>query len=184
MKISETDWNALSDYRESLEHYGVKGMKWGIRKDRDRSSGRKTSKKAVAKTQERLARLEKKRQARAKRRAEAAAKDAEKSAAKAKAQHEKNLRTASSLYKHRNEYTQDEINNALKKFEWEKKLRDYSKSELDAGKKYLDAAFNYTNSAINLYNNAARVVNSFNLSDKPWQYIKVADVKDEKKKGD
>jgi len=26
-----------------LEHYGVKGMKWGVRKDRDSSSGRDSS---------------------------------------------------------------------------------------------------------------------------------------------
>lgn len=181
MTISEKEWNALSLYRKALEHYGVPGMRWGFRKDRDRGSGRRSSGKLVAMAKKRAAKREKKRLERARRRAEAMAKKAERSATKAKEAHERNMQTASKLYKHRNEYTQDEINNALKKFEWEKKLREYSKSELDAGKKYLDAAFQYSTSAINIYNNAARVVNSFNLSEKPWNYIAPAKVDDKKK---
>lgn len=155
-----------------LEHHGVKGMKWGVRKDRTSSGGgRKASSETKAKAGKLLTRLDKRRSDRAKKRAEKAAKKAEAAATKAKEMHEKNLKSARSLYKHRYDYTQDEINNALKTFEWERKLRDYSKSELEAGKKYLDAAFQYANASINIYNTAARVVNTFDLSGKPWKYI-------------
>lgn len=162
-----------------LEHYGVPGMKWGVRKDRSSSGGRR---KASSKTESKTEKKRAAKAARAKKRAAVAARKAEAAAAKAKEMHEKNLRTARSLYKHRYEYTQEEINNALKKFEWERKLRDYSKSELEAGKKYLDAAFQYANASINIYNTAARVVNTFDLAGKPWRYIEP--VKTKKKEED
>lgn len=93
------------------------------------------------------------------------------------------LRSPTKLYKNRYKFTQDEINSALRQFEWENKLRDYSQKELSAGKKYIDTAFQYTVSTINLYNQAARVVNSFNLSEKPWKYIENPEKK-KKDKGD
>lgn len=164
-----------------LEHYGVKGMKWGIRKERPTSNGRRKASSSSGSTSGgRKSRSVQKKKERAAKRAEKMARKAEAEAVKAKEMHEKNLKTAKSLYKHRYEYTQDEIDNALKRFEWERKLRDYSKSELDAGKKYLDAAFQYANASINIYNTAARVVNTFDLSAKPWKYIE--SIKTDKKK--
>lgn len=155
-----------------LEHYGVKGMKWGVRKERQTSDRRRrSSSSAASKTDSRASRSAQKKKTRAAKRAEKMARKAEAEAAKAKEMHEKNLKTARTLYKHRFEYTQDEIDSALKRFDWEQKLRNYSKSELDAGKKYLDAAFQYANASINIYNTAARVVNTFDLSTKPWRYI-------------
>lgn len=165
-----------------LEHYGVKGMKWGqhlFGKDRTSSGDKRKASKQVT----RASRSAQKKKARAAKRAEKMARKAEAEAAKAKEMHEKNLKTARTLYKHRFEYTQDEIDSALKRFDWEQKLRNYSKSELDAGKKYLDAAFQYANASINIYNTAARVVNTFDLSTKPWRYIesiKTGDKKDKK----
>ena len=50
----------MSDYLdEVLEHYGVKGMKWGVRKDPDRVSSRKQA-KMEKKTAKKLAKADKK----------------------------------------------------------------------------------------------------------------------------
>lgn len=179
MTYNEHEWAELESYRESLEHYGVPGMKWGVRKEYERKGRGGSS----SKIKQRKTFLERKRAERLKRQKEAAAKKEKKKAEQAAKRREENLRSASKLYKHRNDYTQEEINNALKRFEWEKKLRDYSKSEMEAGKKYIDTVFQYANSAINMYNTAARVVNSFDLSEQPWKYIEQPDLK-AKKKGD
>lgn len=162
--ISEKEWNDLAEYRDSLEHYGVKGMKWGVQKER-KSSGTKRKKRTFSeKTKARRAQRAKDRVARAKARAEKqeaeAKKKAEKAAAKAEKRRKQILSNPTSLYKHRKEFTAEEIQAAMKQFEWEKKLGDYSAQRLKNGADFVNTIFTYSNNAINLYNNAARLVNS------------------------
>lgn len=178
MTFNEEDWGNLVEYREYLEHYGVKGMKWGVRNEREKT-GRRTSAKKKAAIQNRLSILERRKKKRQQKAKEAEKKRQTVSAKKAEARRTNILRSPTKLYKNRYDFTQDEINSALKQFEWESKLRDYSQKELQAGKRYIDNAFQYTVATINLYNQAARVVNSFNLSEKPWTYIE--DIKKSKK---
>lgn len=178
MQLTEAEWSNLLEYRDGdydsyFEHHGVKGMRWGVRKDRESGGGRKSSKaKDMNGIRQRMREVLSKREQEAnQKKLKKAVEKAEKAEAKAAKKREDILRSPTKLYKNRYNYSQDEINNALRRFEWEKKLRDYSNAELEAGKKYIDTAFQYANSAINLYNQAARVVNSFNLSDKPWTYV-------------
>lgn len=169
---------------DALEHHGIKGMRWGVRRDRSSSGSSRGGSRKASITGNDISSADRRKIVKSAKRAERAAKKAEAAATKAKEMHEKNLQSARTLYKHRREYTQDEINSALKTFEWERKLRDYSKSELEAGKKYLDAAFQYANSSINLYNTAARIVNTFDLSSKPWKYVESIKTDKKDKKGD
>lgn len=177
MVLSEERWDDLSGYRDYLEHYGVKGMKWGVRKERESTGSRRSSRsKKVTNFRKRL-------EAMRKRKAKKATKskvDAEKQAAKAAKKRQDILNSPTKLYKHRRDYSQEEISNALKQFKWEEELRNYSKKQMQAGKDYIDTIFQYTNSAINLYNASARIVNSFNLSEQPWKYVETA--KTDKKK--
>lgn len=164
VKFSEKTWNDLSDYRESLEHHGVKGMRWGVRKER-KSPGTKRKKRTFSeKVKVRRQKRAKDRVARAKARAEKEQQEAQKKAAKQAAVKEKKrkaiLNNPTQLYKHRREFTADEIQAAMKQFEWEKKLSDYSKNDLKNGSEYINTMFSYVNNSINLYNAAARIANS------------------------
>lgn len=179
MTFDEAEWGELENYRDYLEHYGVPGMRWGVRKDRE-TSGRKRSASDKKKAPSFRERLEKRRRQKRLKAARKARSDAKNKAAKEAKRRQNILRSPSKLYKNRYDFTQDEISDALKRFKWEEELRNYSKKQMDAGKEYVDSIFKFTTSAINIYNNAARVVNSFDLSEKPWEYIEPA--KNDKKK--
>lgn len=192
VKVSEKTWNDLSDYRESLEHYGVKGQRWGVRKER-KTSGRKQKKRTFSeKVKARRAKRAAKRVARAKARAEKEQAEAQKKAAKQQAAKEKKrqsiLNNPTSLYKHRREFTADEIQAAMKQFEWEKKLSEYSKNDLKNGAEFINTMFSYVNNSINLYNAAARIANSVSEDSKlpiiksTSDLIGKKDDKDKKKK--
>lgn len=166
VRISEKTWNDLSDYRESLEHHGVKGQRWGVRKER-KTSGTKRKKRIFSeKAKARRQKRAKDRVARAKARAEKEQQEAQKKAAKQAAAKEKKrkaiLNNPTKLYKHRREFTADEIQAAMKQFEWEKKLADFSKSDLNNGAEFIKTMVNYTANGIKLYNNAAKIANAFN----------------------
>lgn len=166
VRISERSWNDLSDYRESLEHYGVKGQRWGVRKER-KTSGTKRKKRIFSeKVKARRQKRAKDRVERAKARAEKEQQEAQKKSAKQAAAKEKKrkaiLNNPTKLYKHRREFTADEIQAAMRQFEWEKKLADFSKSDLNNGAEFIKTMVNYTANGIKLYNNAAKIANAFN----------------------
>lgn len=181
MIVEKQDWDDLAQYRESLEHFNVKGSSWYEHKrgkwqkhakyahglDDPNKDDSKTTKSAVDKVKakkEAAAAKEKKKQAAAKEKAkkqEAADKaKAEKEAAKAEERRKKILASPTKLYKHRKEFTYDEIKKAMDTFKWEKELNGYSKDELQRGADFLKTLNTTMSNAINVYNTAARVVNS------------------------
>lgn len=173
---------------DDIEHYGRKGMKWyqSIYGSKDKkSSGSSGSKKLTLspKAKARMAELSKKQKAKEAKKQEAEKRSAERKAQAAAKRREEILRNPSKLYKHRREFTQDEINAAIRTFEWEKKLSDLSAARRKAGEEQIRSMVNYSVNAINLYNQAARVANSFNLTEKPWTYIEApGSKKDDKNK--
>lgn len=180
MIVKESDWNDLEEYRNHLEHHGVKGMRWGHRKEKPSSGSTKKKKKKTMSQKLRAIR-----EARAKKRVAKAKARAEKLSAKKEAQRKKILSNPTSLYKHRKEFSYEEINDALKRFEWEEKLQNYSKNRLKNGADYIQSMTNTAINTINLYNQAARVVNSLSNTDNErdlMPYIKNADL--QKKKSD
>lgn len=169
MTLSEQEWNDLGEYRNDLEHYGVPGMKWGVRKDREWTGTRRTATpQQKKKARQRMSSLEERRKRQVAKRSEAIAKKAEKQKLQAIKKRDSILRNPTKLYKHRYEFTQDEINAALRRFDWEKRLNEYSVAQLERGRKYLDVTFNTVNSGINLYNAAARIANTFSGTNLPY----------------
>lgn len=150
-----------------LEHHGVKGMKWYqhlFGKDRS-SSGKKISRK-------RKKQLAKARKIKAQK-AEEAKKLAEKKA--------KILKDPGKLYRNREMFTKEEIEDAIKTFDLEKRLRDHSVAKVQAGENYVQSIINIAEKGITGYNQVARIYNAFSDEDaKELPIVKAGDKKQKK----
>lgn len=162
--IMETSIGAINLAPDFLEHYGVKGMKWGVRKEQPTSSGTSTLTKKQAKKL-----LKQKKLAQAKREREAV-------------KRKKILSNPTKLYKNRDKFSEAEIKKAMEKFNWERNLRSLSKSDLDYGRDVVKNILDTSSSLIGIYNNIARTYNSLGSPDIKWKYIENIPGGDKKKK--
>lgn len=170
--VQEKSWNDLKPYKTFLEHYGREGMKWYQHIYGKRQSHAKYADKSSSSSNKKTSQRTKEEKQKAK-----AEKKAADEAAKKEKQRKDNLTSPTKLYKHRKEYTYDEINNAIKRFDLEKRLADLSQSNLDRGARFIKSFVDYTENGVKLYNNAAKIINSLNGND-ALKIIKDSDKKD------
>lgn len=209
LTVDKTDWDDLANYRDSLEHYGRKGMEWYKHKfGRYQNGGKyadgrtstksgsksKASDVAKKKASQQKAKADKKaaqEKAKAEKKATQEKERAEKEAKKKEARRKDILSNPTKLYKHRKEFTYDEIKKAMETFEWEKRLNTYSSERLKSGAEFIKTMTTYVNNGINLYNSAARILNTMSAAkgeDAKLRYvdpsvnIKKDDDKEKKKK--
>lgn len=131
-------------------------MKWGVRRTKaqlgyqDKPKKKKVSLSAKMTKQKKLRERQKK------------------AAQKAEVQKKRQtiLSSPTQLYKHRNEFTKEEIDDAIKRFDVEKKLRDLSSNELNIGKRYLDTLIGYGQSGLKAYDTVAKTYNTFSKDKK------------------
>lgn len=183
-----------------LEHHGIAGQKWGKQHgppyplDRSAAKQAKLKEKAKArqakekeKTKKRIAKAQKK----AEKKYQNEAKDAERKAEKTAKQKSKYSKTAESLYKHRDMYSYQEIAEALQKFEWENRIKDYmdkdmirAKNKAEAMAKTTESVVKFATSMIDGYNVAVGVTNMLGIDSKPIRIpqSKKEDNKDNNKK--
>lgn len=180
-----------------LEHHGIAGQKWGKQHGPpyplDRSAQKQAKLKAKAKArQEREKEKAKKRIAKQQQKNVHAAEKAEKAARekmeKEYKQKQKYSKTAESLYKHREMYTYQEIAEALQKFEWENRIKDYmdkdmirAKNKADTMAKTTESVVKFATAMIDGYNVAVGVTNMLGIDTKP---IRIPQYKKEDKDQD
>lgn len=159
--------NSYQRHDDFLEHYGIKGMKWGVRKTYEKATKVFQSKLSDYK-QKKLQKKRVKSLVKARKVRMANMKKAKKAAERRVAA----LKNPTKLLKNRDQYTRAEIEDAIKGFNLEKQLRELSMSQLSAPQHYLDTIFKTINSGSNAYNQVARVYNSFLAEDdKKLPYI-------------
>lgn len=125
-----------------LYHHGIKGQKWGVRRSRaelgyPESSSKKTKKVSLKKKKiKRSSKI-----------------DHERLNNKRK----EILNSPRKLYKYRDQFTEKEISDAIKRFETNKKLSELSNYEINTAKRYIDAAGGYLDSAYKIYKTAHNI---------------------------
>lgn len=159
---------AVDNSTNSLEHYGIKGMKWGVRRTPEQL-GHKTASK---KTSNQSRNLQKARKAKAAK--------AKKATADEKKRQEY-LKSPSQLYKHRDMFTQQEIDAAMKRFQWEQNLRNMSKSEMNRGKETVDMVLGYVKTGTEAYNAFAKIYNAYQSYEETGKVLPIVGSDKEKK---
>lgn len=158
----------MEEYRLELYHHGTKGMKWGRRlyqhKDGSLTAlGRlRYGKKGAPDSHEKKQLSD----------------EEVKAAISAKKDKIIASRSSKELYKNADLFTTDELNNAYKRLELEKRIRDLNPNEKSKGEAAVDRIIKAGNKAAEfatmgskVYNHMARLHNTFASEGDPWPII-------------
>ena len=160
----------MENNNDYLAHHGIKGQKWGVTRTPEQlGHTKKLRPKKQSKKESYLSTLKTKLE---KRQAEKKAAQAEQKAAKKAEEHEKlkeELRNhPSRIYRHRNELTEDDVNDIMKKVNFDQKCKDIRTEQFNRGMAKIRSAqqniktfAELLNSSVGLYNNTAMIYNGF-----------------------
>ena len=130
---------------QELYHYGVLGMKWGVRRSLE-ELGHKVRAHRIKR--KRVKALKKARKIRAKNR------NKELKDLKNK---DKYAKDPVLMAKHKELFTTEEINKAVQRFNAEQAVINSANQKLQRGKAFLDTASDYMQTGLNIYDNASKI---------------------------
>lgn len=141
-----------------LKHHGVKGQRWGVKRTPEQLGHPQRTKAQIKRDKKRdkeLAKLRKRQKIEKREQQAKAAKSFKFRREKAEI-----LRSPAKMLQYRDYLTDEEIEKALKRFEMEKKLADFTRSERKRGGEFVKDVVDFTETSVKGYNMFADIYNS------------------------
>ena len=135
-----------------LSHYAIKGQKHGVRRFQY-PDGRWTEAGKI-----RYGSRSEKREARKRAKED---ESTQKEVKAAEARRNKILNNPAELRKHLDEFSAQEVADAIKKFDTSRKLADISKADLQRAEAYVNSIANILSASVRGYNSVAAIMNTF-----------------------